>query len=49
MSVITLFSEVDLGVPDAPDMLGPYNAFLARFKNDVKFSILDGDQARPKK
>nr|WP_294784218.1 type VI immunity family protein [uncultured Flavobacterium sp.] len=30
-------------------MLGPYNAFLARFKNDVKFSVLDGDQARPKK
>jgi hypothetical protein len=46
---ITLFSNADLTVSDAPDMLGPYRAFMARFKNLVHYCVLDGNQRRAKK
>ncbi len=45
---VTLFSDTDLGVPDAPDMLGPYQAFLELFQDQLSYCVLDGDQARAK-
>lgn len=45
---VTLFSDTDLGVPDAPDMLGPYQAFLELFQDQLKYGVLDGNQARAK-
>ncbi|NHZ37800.1 hypothetical protein [Massilia rubra] len=45
---VTLFSDADLGVPDSPEMLGPYQAFLELFRDDLKYCVLDGDQARAK-
>ena len=44
----TLFSDADLGGPDAPEMLGPYEAFLELFHDNLKYCILDGDQAHPR-
>ena len=46
---VTLFSDIDLGVPDAPLMLGPYQEFLKLFQEQLNYSVLDGDQARAKK
>jgi len=45
---ITLFSNANAGEPDSPDMLGPYRAFMARFKDSVRYSVLDGNQSRAK-
>ncbi len=45
---VTLFSDTDLGVPDAPDMLGPYQAFLELFQKQLNYGVLDGNQARAK-
>ncbi len=45
---INLFSDTDLGAPDAPAMLGPYEAFLASFKEQLNYCILDGNQMHAK-
>lgn len=45
---VTLFSDADLGMADAPDMLGPYRAFLNLFKDQVRYCILDGNQMHAK-
>ncbi|NHZ37798.1 type VI immunity family protein [Massilia rubra] len=45
---VTLFSDIDLGVPEAPEMLGPYRAFLELFQDQLDYCVLDGDQARAK-
>ncbi|NHZ38964.1 type VI immunity family protein [Massilia aquatica] len=46
---VTLFSDADLGVSDAPEMLGPYRAFLELFQDQLDYCVLDGDQARAQK
>jgi Protein of unknown function (DUF3396) len=46
---ITLFSDTDLGVADAPDVLSPYRIFLQNFQTQVSHCILDGDQMHAKK
>jgi Protein of unknown function (DUF3396) len=46
---ITLFSDTDLGVVDAPDVLSPYRTFLENFQNQISHCILDGDQMHAKK
>jgi hypothetical protein len=45
---INLFSDTDLSPADAPDMLGPYEAFLASFKDQLNYCILNGNQMHAK-
>lgn len=46
---VTLFSENDLGVENAPEMMGPYFAFLELFQGQMAYCRTDGDQMHPKR